>query len=153
MSGLLVAQVPPGQYVVPQTPPAELAHAPYFEEFDGLMALDNAPSMVPLGASYAGGGSPRPGQLNTPATALDYTRGAIPGVVGKLGGQPLPVANPIWRTGRGYTQGGDQVQGFQMTHRGVGQNYQGIAQTVQLSQITGSPPVPGDITSIIAGYG
>lgn len=148
MSGLLVAQIPPGQYTVPTEPPAELAHASYFEEFDGLMALDNAP-----GARYVAGPVQSPGGGGTPVAQQAYTTGAIPGITGKLGGQPLPVANPIWRTGRGYTQGGDQVQGFQLTHRGVGQNYQGIAQTVQLSQITGSPPVPGDITSIIAGYG
>ncbi len=148
MSGLLVAQIPPGQYVVPTEPPAELAHASYFEEFDGLMVLDNTP-----GARYVAGPVQSPGGGGTPVASQAYTTGAIPGITGKLGGQPLPVANPIWRTGRGYTQGGDQVQGFQLTHRGVGQNYQGMAQTVQLSQITGAPPVPGDITSIIAGYG
>jgi len=32
-----------------------------------------------------------------------------------------------------------------------GQNNQGAAQTVVLSEITNAPPVPGDLTSIIAG--
>lgn len=150
MSGLLVAQIPVGNYVVPQTPPAELAHATYFEEFDGLMPLDNAPGEMGLGYSE-GGQSPRPGQQNTPLTALAYTRGAIPGITGKLGGQPLPVADPFYRVGRGYTPSSDWAGNFQRTHYGVGQNYQGVAQTVQLSEITGNPPIPGDLTGILAG--
>jgi len=150
VSGLLVAQIPVGSYVVPTKPPAELAHAPYFEAFDGLEPLDNAPGQMGLGA--AEGGQPaRPGQRNTPATALDYTRGPIAGITGRLGGQPLPVANPFFRVGRGYTPSSDWARSFQLTHRGVGQNFQGDAQTTQLSQITGNPPVPGDISGIIAG--
>jgi hypothetical protein len=152
VSGLLVAQIDPGNYVVPSQPPAELAHATYFEAFDGLEPLEGSDNGGRLGATY-GGEVPRPGQLNTPATSLDYTRGAVPGIMGRLGGQPLPVANPIWRVGRGYTPSSDWAGNFQRTHYGVGQNYQGIAQTVQLSQITGNPPVPGDITGIIAGFG
>ena len=149
MSGLLVAQIPVGEYVVPQEPPAELAHAPYFEAFDGLEVLDNNTGEIGLGFS-AGGQSPRPGQQNTPQTAFAYTRGPIAGIVGRLGGQPLPVANPFYRVGRGFTPSVSWL-GIPPGHHGVGQNYQGIAQTVQLSEITGNPPVPGDITGIIAG--
>jgi hypothetical protein len=153
MSGLLVAQIAPGNYVVPNQPPAELAHADYFEAFDGLEPLEGSDNGGRLGANY-GTNVARPGQLNTPATALDYTRGAVVGIMGRLGGQPLPVADWHWRGGRGYTPSTNWAGDFQTRpNRGVGQNYQGIAQTVQLSQITGNPPVPGDITGIIAGFG
>ena len=149
MSGLLVAQIPVGSYVVPQQPPAELAHATYFEAFDGLEPLVNNDQ-----ARYIDGPVQAPGGGGTPVAEQAFTHGPIAGIMGRLGGQPLPVANPIWRVGRGYTPSTNWAGDFQTRpNRGVGQNYQGIAQTVQLSQITGSPPVPGDITSIIAGYG
>ena len=151
MGGLLIAQIPAGAYVVPSQPPAELAHATYFEAFDGLEPLEGSNNGGRLGASY-GTDVARPGQLNTPATALAYTHGPVVGIMGRLGGQPLPVANPIWRVGRGYTPSTNWAGDFQTRpNRGVGQNYQGIAQTVQLSEITGNPPVPGDLTGILAG--
>jgi len=150
MSGLLAAQIPVGAYVVPSKPPAELAHATYFEAFDGLEPLEGSNNGGRLGATYDSS-VPRPGQLNTPATSLAYTRGPVVGIMGRLGGQPLPVADPRFRVGRGYTPSSNWAGNFQRTHFGVGQNYQGVAQTVQLSEITGNPPVPGDLTGILAG--
>ena len=149
MSGLLVAQIPVGSYVVPQQPPAELAHEPYFEAMDGLTPLENNPQ-----ARYVAGPVQAPGGGGTPVAEQAYTVGAIPGITGRLGGQPLPVADWHFRGGRGYTPSTNWAGDFQTRpNRGVGQNYQGLAQTVQLSQITGNPPVPGDITGIIAGFG
>ena len=150
MSGLLVAQLPPGpgQYVVPSEPPAELAHAAYFEAFDGLEPLVNNNE-----AGYVAGPVQSPGGGGTPVAQQGYTRGPVAGVVGRLGGQPLPVASWEYRVGRGYTDGLNLVGNFQRMHYGVGQQYQGAAQTVQLSEITNAPPVPGDLTGIIAGYG
>lgn len=149
MSGLLVAQIPVGQYVVPSQPPAELAHAANFEAFDGLEPLVNNPQ-----ARYVEGPVQTPGAGGTPVAQQAYTTGPIPGIMGRLGGQPLPVADWHFPAGRGYSPSTNWAGDFQTRpNRGVGQNYQGMAQTVQLSQITGNPPVPGDITGIIAGFG
>ena len=149
MSGLLVAQIPPGQYVVPTEPPAEVAHATYFEAFDGLEPLVNNDQSVSIATSY--GPTPRPGWAPTPVAQQTYTRGPLIGVMGRLGGQPLPVASWEYRVGRGYTEGANALGNFQRMHYGVGQNYQGAAQTTQLSEITNNPPVPGDLSGIIAG--
>ena len=148
MSGLLVAQIPPGpgNYVVPSQPPAELAHAAYFEQFNGLEPLVNNDQ-----ARYLGGAVQSPGHGGTPVATQGYTRGPVPGITGRLGGQPLPVASWNYRVGRGYTKGLNLLGNFQRTHYGVGQNYQGPAQTTQLSEITNNPPVPGDLSGIIAG--
>jgi len=132
---------------VPTTPPTELNHAYNFEEFDGLMPLDNAPGMVPFGTNYDH--SPRPGAANTPLSEQTYTRGPLSATTGTLGGQPLPVANPLYRLGRGYTPSTTPTVQFRL---GVGQNYQGAAQTVALSEVTNNPPVPGDLSGIIAGW-
>ena len=146
MSGLLVAQIPPGNYVVPTEPPAEVAHATYFETFDGLEPLVNNDQ-----AQWVSGAFQRPAAGGTPVAEQVYTRGPLTGVVGRLGGQPLPVASWEYRTGRGYTEGANWLGNFQRVHYGVGQNYQGAAQTTQLSEITNNPPVPGDLSGIIAG--
>lgn len=148
MSGLLVAQLPPGpgNYVVPSEPPPEVAHATYFEVFDGLEPLVNNDQ-----ANWVGGQVQRPGAGGTPVADQVFTRGAVPGITGRLGGQPLPVASWQYRVGRGYTDGLNLAGNFQRMHYGVGQNYQGPAQTTQLSEITNNPPVPGDLSGIIAG--
>lgn len=136
-------------FMVPATPPVELAHAANFEEFDGLTTpTTNNTNLGNFGIEY--GPSPRPGAGQTPLNEQVYTPGPIRGVVGKIGGQPLPVANPLYRIGRGYTPA-NYTQRIQ-TRLGVGQNNQGAAQTVALSEITNNPPVPGDISSIIAGW-
>ena len=137
-------------FTVPAVPPSEMAHAANFEEFDGLtLPRTNNTGGTPEGTDY--GATPRPGQLNTPVEAQVFTPGPIRGVVGKIGASPLPVANPFYRVGRGFTPA-DYTQ--RMQHRtGVGQNNQGAAQTVALSEITNNPPVPGDLSAIIGGWG
>ena len=116
--------------VVPGEAPAELAHAANFERFDGLEIPDTAGrDQNQLGTTY--GATPRPG------------------VVGTVGGQPLPVNDWLFQGGRGYTH--SETPSIQ--HRlGSGQAYQGAAQTVALSEITNNPPIPGDLSGIIAGW-
>jgi len=135
-------------YSVPRIPREEYFHAANFEEFDGLETPRTSNSGgTPEGLNF--GATPRPGQLNTPIAEQTYTPGPLRGVVGTLGGQPLPVANPLYRLGRGFTPAND-TQRIQ-TRMGAGTNFQGVAQTVQLSEITNNPPVPGDISAILAG--
>ena len=135
-------------YSVPRVPREEYFHAANFQEFDGLETpLTSNSGGTDTGINY--GETPRPGQLNTAPADQTYTPGPLRGVVGTLGGQPLPVANPIYRLGRGYTPAND-TQRIQ-TRMGAGTNSQGVAQTVQLSEITNNPPVPGDISAILAG--
>lgn len=141
-----------GQLIVPGTPQADQAVAANFERFDGLSQppLENPAYGVNAYGDAGTGCNPRTGQLGQPAGQV-YTPGPISGVVGVVGGQPLPVAACINRApGLGdYTK----VISPGVQHRfGVGQAYQGAAQTVALSEITGNPPQPGDLTSIIAGY-
>jgi hypothetical protein len=147
-----------GPLMVPQIPPVEIAVAPNFERFDGLgqPQLDH-----PAGESQGGGAaygwdqpqhSPRPGQSDQP-TGQTYTPGPITGVVGTIGGQPLPTSDRMFRPPGAYTG----AVPLSVQHRlGVGQygpSSLGIQNTTQLSEITNSPPQPGDIASIIAGLG
>lgn len=135
-------------FIVPQTPPPDLAVAPNFERFDGLSEppLDNPAGSVALGADY--GATPRPGQLNTPVHEQTYTPSPVSGLVGTLGGQPLPVGDWKFRPPGTYSPGQGKIIGGPKRGR---QAYQGIAQTVFLSEITDNPPQPGDLASIIAG--
>ncbi len=146
-------------YIVPGAPQADLAVASNFERFDGIEQppLENPAADFPdsggsmgLGADY--GQSPRPGQHNQP-TGQTYTEGPLSGVVGVLGGQPLPVADAIHRpTGVTTLVNAPTIQ----FRQGVGQrgpSELGVAQTVTLSQLTNNPPEPGDLTSILAGWG
>jgi hypothetical protein len=144
MGALFYASVP----TVPTTPPREEAHAWNFQEFDGLTIPDtNGRDQGRFGTEYPA--SPVPGRANTPVSEQTYTPGPIRGVAGVLGGQPLPVANPVYRVGRGYTPSRTPTIQFRL---GAGQNYQGAAQTVALSEITNNPPVAGDLSAIIAGW-
>jgi len=134
--------------VVPGAAPAELAHAQNFERFDGLeVPTTNNRDANQLGTTY--GPTPRPGAENTPIEEQTYTAAPIRGVVGTVGGQPLPVGDWLFPGGRGYTPS----ESPSIQHRlGSGQAYQGAAQTVALSEITNNPPVPGDLSGIIAGF-
>jgi hypothetical protein len=144
--GLLYTQSAPQ---VPTEPYPDLAHAPNFQRFDGLTLPETSGTNEnQLGTNF--GATPRPGQRNTPTAQQTYTKGPIVGTVGTIGGQPLPVANWLYRVGRGFTAS-NYTQRIQ--HRlGVGQAYQGAAQTVALSEITSNPPQPGDLSSIISGW-
>jgi hypothetical protein len=142
----------------PELPPEgnqpDLNVAWNFERFDGIDQPPlEAPAGVvagnPLGASY--GDTPRPGALNQPHGQV-YTPGAVTGVVGTLGGQPLPVAD--WRYHHGEATL-TRAPGVQF-RQGVGQrgpSELGAAQTTMLAGITNNPPQPGDLSSIIAGLG
>lgn len=146
-----------GPLEIPGSPPADLAVAPNFERFDGLDEphLDN-PAGVQGDRSQGGaayGPGPRPGQQNQP-TGQEYTPGPITGLVGVLGGQPLPVSDRIHRPAGSYTGVATNVG---LPHRlGIGQrgpSALGADQTVKLAEITNNPPQPGDLTAIIGGWG
>lgn len=146
MAGAIL--LPVGPYLVPGGGGADMAVAPDFERFDGLTQLDNpAGNGRPMYGAVAD--NPRPGQSVT--TPDVYTPGPISGVVGTLGGQPLPAKAGVWKEYGDYqhSRGVPSMQ-FRL---GVGQNFGGAQQTVALSEITSNPPVPGDITGIIAGLG
>lgn len=151
----------PGMIVGPAVPQTDLAVAPNFERFDGL---SQPPLDHPAGVddtNYTGGfatnggtfsESPRPGQMAQPEGQV-YTPGVISGVVGTVGGQPYPVSPRIYKDEGAYTPSKWPT----VQHRlGVGQrgpSSLGVANTVQLSEITNNPPVPGDLQSILAGLG
>jgi hypothetical protein len=137
-------------------PQLDTAVGPNFERFDGLDVPADHPAGtvadggMPLGASH-GTNVPRPGQLNQPEGQV-YTPGPLRGLVNTVDGQPLKVG--AWQPSednalsRGYTR--SKTPSIQ--HRlGDGQNFGGLAQTVILSEISDNPPVPGDLTSILAG--
>lgn len=146
MSGVLISTSAP----VPSHAPVEFAHAANFEQFDGLDVPnhDNRTHPNQFGAGQ-GWRSPRDFG-NTPIAEQTYTPGPLRGIASVLGGQPLPVANWLYRVGRGYTASRTPSVQHRM---GAGQAYQGVAQTAALSEITNTPPIPGDISSIIAGWG
>lgn len=165
MSSMLFVAAETG-FIVPGTPQGDQAVAPNFERFDGLQTspdigggpLDN-PAALDASAGGSGGmgtdygATPRPGQMNQPI-GQTYTPGPLQGVVGVIGGQPLgggKVADRIHKYSGTYTEGD---HGTRIQHRlGVGQAYQGIEQTVALGEITNNPPQPGDLQSIISGFG
>lgn len=151
-----------GMIIGPEVPQTENAVAANFERFDGLSSppLENPAAASPDDAAVGGaqygwdipGDSPRPGQSDQPLGQV-YTPGPISGVVGTVGGQPLPVSERIYRDAGNYTK--SRTPSVQM-RIGVGQHGPselGVAQTVQLSEITNNPPQPGDLTSILAGQG
>ena len=117
----------------------------------GTGAPDNTPAGNPVPHMVLPTGRyPRPGQLDDPVANGNqvYTPGPLKGLTNTLGGQPLPVNDWKFRGRRAYTPG--KTHSLQM-RLGDGQNYGGAAQTVALSEITGNPPVPGDLSGIIAG--
>lgn len=120
----------------------ERAVAANFERFDGLTPLDH-----PAGQPPVMGSPSRPGDYVTPDV---YTPGPLAGLTNTLGGEPLPVEQPIFRPPGSATYVTNQITRMQF-QMGVGTNYQGLAQTVAMSEITSSPPQPGDLTSILAG--
>ncbi len=152
-AGALLASNQFGSNIM-SVPQPDLAVAPNFERFDGI---DQPPLDHPASAQDPGDklifypGGPRAGlSRRTPLAEQTYTPGVVSGVTGTLGGQPLPVADRLHRVPGNYTPSKTPSIQWRL---GDGQAYQGIAQTVALSEITGSPPVPGDITGIIAGIG
>lgn len=130
-----------GGWIVPLTSPLDIAVAPNYEKFDGQQQLDKPTGLDP--------GS-RPGAGQTPLDLQTYTKSSRGALTNTLGGQPLPVSDRIHR-GPGSTTPAHPVN--MQFRSGVGQNNQGVAQTVALASITTNPPQPGDLTSIISGMG
>lgn len=148
MSGMLLNWAGP-DLVVPEAAPTDLAVAPNFERFDGLTPLDH-----PAGSPkfWGDGATPRPGMQPTEDT---YTPGPLAGVVGVIGGQPLAAARTSPRITRpeGATTLTTDYIAAQQQRSGVGQDYQGVAQTVALQDLLDNPPEPAGMTAILAGYG
>ena len=129
-----------------------------FERFDGLgqPPLDHPAGCedgTSLGFSYGGAvDTPRPGQLNQPDGQV-YPAGPLQGVVGVIGGQPLPVFPFQENPRHGSTRVTTPTIQFRI---GVGQrgpSELAAAQTTALGGITNNPPQPGDLSAIIAGIG
>ncbi len=76
---VLIASAKP--FIVPGTPPEDMAVAPNFERFDGLNPLDKPSGKLP-GTRTDG---------TTPVAGQTYTRSPWDGTTGVVGGQPLPV--------------------------------------------------------------
>lgn len=157
-ASLLLGQAP---FLVPEEGPGPLDRtvAANFERYNGLEQLDNAPSWVdpsdfgaglPPSFSQVGGGYPRPGAVPNPA-ATTYTRGPLSGLTNTTGGQPLPVAGWEYRPPGNYTPA-NWAQTMQ-SRFGHGTNFQGVAQTVQLADVTNNPPVPDQLSEILFSYG
>lgn len=143
MAGAIVLATGQNEWV--DHPQIDANIAENFERFDGLMPLQNPAGWQRTQTNP----TPRPGQsVNTPDV---YTPGPLSATVGTLGGQPLPTSTRIYRN-EGQTT---LVNTPQMQHRmGVGQHGPselGAAQTNALSEITNAPPVPGELSGIIAG--
>jgi hypothetical protein len=166
-----------GDYIVPESDagPIDLAVAPNFERFDGLAGggaegiydRNAAPGGTPMEhpATYGveGGGTglgfvynptPRPGGTDQPLGQV-YTPGPLAGVVGAVGGQPLALSTGtrILRAPGDYTPSKMPTVQFRLGVSQHGPSALGVEHTVVMSEITGNPPVPGDISSIIAGWG
>ncbi len=160
----------PGMAGFIEGPQLELGVGPNYEQFDGLSdndpnTINPAPPIGPeAGVYYDNPVQSRQGPSNrgtsTPLAEQVYTPGPIVFPVGTLGAQPWPARAGQYRgnvTGGGgpggYTPAVAQGVQFRL---GVGQrgpSELGVAQTVALSEITNSPPEPGDLTSILSGQG
>lgn len=183
MSGaVLIGPGLAGMLVSPEVPQTDYAVAANFERFDGLDGtppsatggptpypeneanggLDHPGNFDPESGGTGGGGSqygwdiagnsPRPGQSDQPLGQV-YTEGPLQGVVGTVGGQPLPVSPRMYKTQGNYTRSRTPSIQFRTGIGQHGPSELGLAQTVQLSEITNAPPQPGDLTSILAGLG
>ncbi len=143
MAGVLIA----GSNAVPSTPPVEEAVAPYYERYDGLEPIGQVPGngviSTPFGVSY--GEQPDPGRLNAP-----FTRGnGIAGKVGSVGASPLPVADRIHRMGAESVKVSQLTTQFRMGPGSSG--FQGIAQSVSMTEIQQGLPSPEGLSSIYTG--
>lgn len=143
MSGEILLPTEGGSWQVPTVASPDVAVAANFERFDGLTPLDH-----PAGGPHVFGSPSRPGFNPTPD---EYTPGPVAGVVGVVGGMPLPTSDRIFRPPGGTTL----TEGFSIQYRlGVGQHGPSelaVAQTVQLARVTNNPPVPNDLDQILAG--
>jgi hypothetical protein len=139
---------------VPQTPPLETRVAENYQRFDGLDSTPYPGSNL-SGLETPYDVTPRPGQAGTPGSLVDVGPGklgpnarGIPGVVGSVGATPLPVADCLKKTNFETVAATQSNPNFRF---GPGGQYQGIAQTIAMSEISQNPPQPGDLASIYAG--
>lgn len=150
MSGaVLIVPGMAGMIASQDAPAPDIAVAYNFERFDGFEPLEH-PAAEGHQVHIPDGG-PRPGQGSTPLAEQVYTPSTLARPVGTVGGQPLPVGDRMHRVPGDFTPARAPTVQWRL---GVGQNGPsalGAQQTVQLSEITNAPPVPGDITGIIAG--
>src|SRR5215472_9126528 len=133
-------------FIVPATPQPDVAVAANYERFDGLEPLANNESGVPFGANYYP--SAIPGHVNTPVPQQSYTRSPSGGVVGTVGGQPLPIGQWNYRGPGDYSRAGTRTVGG--PKRGQ-QWYRGQSETVFFAELQANPPEPGSLSAIIAG--
>lgn len=144
MSGLMISYAKP----VPVTPPLESRVQENYVRYDGL---DSTPypglEVSPLEDAYPT--TPRPGASasDTKGKLGPNARG-IPGVVGSVGATPLPVGDCLKKTVFETVAATQSNPNFRF---GPGGAYQGIAQTLAMSEITNNPPQPGDLASIFMG--
>lgn len=139
MSLQLLAAAP---RMVPSEPPLPRVVAPNYQQWDGLQEMD-----VPAGEVNAGSA---PGFSETPLDQQTYTPSPQRGLTNSLGGQPLTVG--AWEPGARTHMDVVSVHGPGRL-LGDGQDYQGVAQTAFFGELQSSPPVPGDMQSIIGGWG
>ena len=158
MSGLMMARSRP----VPIKPPLEKRVQTNYERFDGF---DSTPYPADLvsddAANPYGDRNPRPGQNGTHGNTpygdigrLGPNARGIPGVVGSVGAAPRPGADCLKKTSADFVSSLTTAQATQSNPNyrfGPGGQFQGIAQTAAMSEITNNPPQPGDLASIIAG--
>jgi len=135
-------------FIVPASPPPDVAVAANFMRFTGEQQLDNRPGMVPFGNDNYPAAPRSSGE--TPVAEQVYTRGPNGALTNTLGGQPLPVMQQITRPMGDYTRAGTRTVGGPKTVL-RSQNYAGAAETVFFADLQSTPPVPGDLVSIIAG--
>jgi hypothetical protein len=133
-------------FIVPATPQPDVFVAANYERFDGLEPLVNDNGGVPFGTDYLP--SPRPGLMNTPHAHQTYTRSPNGGVVGTLGGAPLPDRHWNYRPAGDYTRAGTRTVGGP---KRSSQWYRGQAETVFFAELQANPPEPGSLAMIISG--
>ena len=137
--------------IVPQDPPPDLRVAANYEKFDGTEQLDNPAFWDPISGqqfSFDYAPSPVPGFGATKPDEQVYTRGPNKSLVNTLGGQPLPVLQWNYQPTGSYTPAGTRQYGGPKMGK---QMYAGAAETVFFADLQSSPPVPGDLASIIQG--
>lgn len=139
-------------FTVPGAAPADHAVAANFAQSDGFGDLVLPGNALPGGVAYPGS-SPTPGFSDTAQADWTFTASHLGRGTNTVGGEPLPVADWRFRDSADPTMSAGNTTQFR---GGVGQHGPsalGVAQTVALAEIINAPPQPGDLTSILAGFG
>ena len=156
MSGLMISYATP----VPASPPLEKRVQENYERFDGLDSTPYPGTVIHDDAiNLYDENNPRPGQNGTQGKDGDKGRlgpnpRGIPGLVGSVGAAPLPVADCLKKTSDDFKSALTTVASVQSNPNfrfGPGGAFQGIAQSIAMSEISSNPPEPGSLASIYAG--